>query len=58
MTSDEVFMNWLKSVLEVVNINRYGTVEILDIKVKDGYNNNEVLSVIKEWLNEKPSSKI
>lgn len=51
MTSNDIFINWLKSVLEVVNRNEGGTIEILRIKVKDGFNNNEVLSVIKEWLN-------
>ena len=50
MTSNDIFINWLKSVLEVCNINEGGTIEILKIKVKDGFNNNEVLSVIKEWL--------
>ena len=51
MTSNDIFINWLKSVLEVVNINEGGTIEILRIRVEAGFNNNEVLSVIKGWLN-------
>lgn len=47
-----IMLKWLKSVLEVYETG--GTYKKLDIRIKQEYaNHQEILKVIKEWLNDK-----
>lgn len=49
-----IMLNWLKSVLEVYETG--GTYKKLDIRIKQKYvNHQEMLKVIKEWLDERES---